>query len=76
MQAIHILKVSVAKCCSHAKSTSYVAHVWMLRPNVNSLCLNRSDFRVTRRMSTRVRGDSPGPADCQSSYAMSPKCWI
>jgi hypothetical protein len=29
----------VAKCCSHAKSTSYVAHVWMLRLNVKRLAL-------------------------------------
>jgi hypothetical protein len=31
--------LSAAKCCSHAKSTSYVAHLWMLRPNVKRLAL-------------------------------------
>jgi hypothetical protein len=31
--------LSVAKCCSHAKSTSCVALVWMLRPNVKRLAL-------------------------------------
>jgi len=36
-----------------------------------SLCLNRPDFRVTGRRSMHVRGDSPDPADCQSSYTMS-----
>src|SRR5215813_9143273 len=38
------------------------------------LCLNRPDFRVTGRTSMHVRGDSPDPADCQSSYTMSPEC--